>query len=92
MSLRIHVYNGYKRSKKKKKKVKKELFKLSEIPAPHAIKAQLDEYVIGQEQAKKVISVAVYNHNKRSKKKKKKVKKELFKRSEEHTSELQSPR
>ena len=33
--------------KKKKKKVKKELFKLSEIPAPHAIKAQLDEYVIG---------------------------------------------
>lgn len=51
--------------KKKKKKVKKELFKLSEIPAPHAIKAQLDEYVIGQEQAKKVISVAVYNHYKR---------------------------
>ena len=56
---------GHKRSKKKKKKVKKELFKLSEIPAPHAIKAQLDEYVIGQEQAKKVISVAVYNHYKR---------------------------
>ena len=51
--------------RKKKKKVKKELFKLSEIPAPHAIKAQLDEYVIGQEQAKKVISVAVYNHYKR---------------------------
>lgn len=56
---------GHKRSKKKKKKVKKELFKLSEIPAPHAIKAQLDEYVIGQEQAKKAISVAVYNHYKR---------------------------
>ena len=56
---------GHKRSKKKKKKVKKELFKLSEIPAPHAIKAQLDEYVIGQEQAKKGISVAVYNHYKR---------------------------
>ena len=55
---------GHKR-RKKKKKVKKELFKLSEIPAPHAIKAQLDEYVIGQEQAKKVISVAVYNHYKR---------------------------
>lgn len=51
--------------RKKKKKVKKELFKLSEIPAPHAIKAQLDEYVIGQEQAKKVIAVAVYNHYKR---------------------------
>ena len=29
------------------------------------IKAQLDEYVIGQEQAKKVIAVAVYNHYKR---------------------------
>ena len=55
---------GHKR-RKKKKKVKKELFKLSEIPAPHAIKAQLDEYVIGQEQAKKVIAVAVYNHYKR---------------------------
>ncbi|MBS5511323.1 MAG: ATP-dependent Clp protease ATP-binding subunit ClpX [Clostridium sp.] len=53
------------RRRKKKKKVKKELFKLSEIPAPHAIKAQLDEYVIGQEQAKKVIAVAVYNHYKR---------------------------
>ena len=59
------IGQGHKRSKKKKKKVKKELFKLSEIPAPHAIKAQLDEYVIGQEQAKKVISVAVYNHYKR---------------------------
>lgn len=35
------------------------------IPAPHKIKASLDEYVIGQEKAKKVISVAVYNHYKR---------------------------
>ncbi|MCI7263983.1 MAG: ATP-dependent Clp protease ATP-binding subunit ClpX, partial [Clostridiaceae bacterium] len=35
------------------------------IPAPHKIKASLDEYVIGQEYAKKVISVAVYNHYKR---------------------------
>lgn len=38
---------------------------LSSIPAPHEMKAQLDEYVIGQEYAKKVISVAVYNHYKR---------------------------
>lgn len=38
---------------------------LKNIPAPHQIKAQLDEYVIGQEYAKKVISVAVYNHYKR---------------------------
>lgn len=51
--------------RKKEKREKKELFKLDEIPAPHVIKEQLDEYVIGQEQAKKVISVAVYNHYKR---------------------------
>lgn len=38
---------------------------LSSIPLPHQIKAKLDDYVIGQEYAKKVISVAVYNHYKR---------------------------
>src|SRR6266850_5779624 len=32
------------------------------IPKPHEIKAILDEYVIGQERAKKILSVAVYNH------------------------------
>ncbi len=57
--------NGKKRVKKKNEGKKKEPFKLSEIPAPHTIKAKLDEYVIGQEQAKKVMSVAVYNHYKR---------------------------
>ena len=36
-----------------------------EVPRPAGIKAFLDEYVIGQEHAKKVISVAVYNHYKR---------------------------
>ena len=35
------------------------------LPKPMQIKAGLDEYVIGQEQAKKVLSVAVYNHYKR---------------------------
>ena len=60
----LGALTGKKRVKKKKDK-KKELFKLSEIPSPHSIKEQLDEYVIGQEQAKKVISVAVYNHYKR---------------------------
>lgn len=52
---------------KKKEEPKEEAPKLnlSDIPAPHQIKAQLDEYVIGQEHAKKVISVAVYNHYKR---------------------------
>ncbi len=35
------------------------------LPKPHEIKAFLDEYVIGQERAKKMLSVAVYNHYKR---------------------------
>ena len=35
------------------------------IPSPEEIKAILDEYVIGQENAKKTLSVAVYNHYKR---------------------------
>jgi len=35
------------------------------LPKPHEIKHVLDEYVIGQERAKKVLSVAVYNHYKR---------------------------
>ncbi len=54
-------------AKKIKKKKKKPLppIDLKAIPAPHQIKAMLDEYVIGQERAKKVISVAVYNHYKR---------------------------
>ena len=53
--------------KKKKEKEKKEEpeLTLSTIPAPHEMKAKLDEYVIGQDHAKKVISVAVYNHYKR---------------------------
>ena len=50
---------------KKKKKDSKPIIELKDIPAPHKIKEQLDEYVIGQEHAKKVISVAVYNHYKR---------------------------
>ena len=40
-------------------------FKLTEIPKPHEIKAYLDEYVIGQDTAKRYLSVAVYNHYKR---------------------------
>ena len=35
------------------------------LPKPHEIKEKLDEYVIGQDEAKKTLSVAVYNHYKR---------------------------
>ena len=54
-----------KAKKKEEKKEESEPLDLKKIPAPHQIKAQLDDYVIGQEHAKKVISVAVYNHYKR---------------------------
>lgn len=37
----------------------------STLPKPHEIKARLDEYVIGQQKAKEILSVAVYNHYKR---------------------------
>ena len=41
--------------------------KLDELPSPMEIFSQLDDYVIGQESAKKILSVAVYNHYKRLK-------------------------
>ena len=52
---------------KKKKEKPKEFHQIDvkNIPAPHKIKARLDEYVVGQEYAKKAMSVAVYNHYKR---------------------------
>ena len=52
---------------KKKKEKPKEFQKLDikNIPAPHKIKGKLDEYVVGQEYAKKAMAVAVYNHYKR---------------------------
>ena len=53
------------KKEKKKKKQEKPVLDLKNIPAPHKIKETLDQYVIGQEKAKKVMSVAVYNHYKR---------------------------
>lgn len=60
--------NQTKKGKVKKKEEKKKDFPeidLAHLPAPHEIKAKLDDYVIGQDYAKKVMSVAVYNHYKR---------------------------
>ena len=51
--------------KKKEGEEKTPLIDIRKIPAPHKIKASLDEYVVGQEYAKKAMSVAVYNHYKR---------------------------
>jgi len=44
---------------------KEEAAKLSSVPKPTEIRAAIDDYVIGQERAKKILSVAVYNHYKR---------------------------
>lgn len=51
--------------KKKEGEERKPLVDIRHLPAPHKIKAKLDEYVVGQEYAKKAMSVAVYNHYKR---------------------------
>mgnify|MGYP000138881528 FL=1 len=50
---------------KKKTEESKPRFEMKDVPPPHVIKSMLDEFIIGQDKAKKVISVAVYNHYKR---------------------------
>ena len=57
MILNYHDENSHKTQAKGKK--------LKDVPKPAAIKAFLDQYVIGQDEAKKYLSVAVYNHYKR---------------------------
>ena len=59
------IPNKQRLKKKKPKNGEEPVLDIHKIPVPHQIKASLDEYVIGQEHAKKVISVAVYNHYKR---------------------------
>ncbi len=46
---------------------KEEKFKIKKVPKPKEIKQYLDEYIIGQDEAKRTLSVAVYNHYKRLK-------------------------
>ena len=65
--LQNDIPNAQKLKKKKpeEEKVLQEAFDRKSIPSPHVIKGKLDDFIIGQEHAKKVISVAVYNHYKR---------------------------
>lgn len=55
----------FKKKKPKEEKKVEPVLDIKNIPAPHRIKASLDDYIVGQDHAKKVISVAVYNHYKR---------------------------
>ncbi len=61
----MEIPNKNKIKKKTKKEEPDEIPTIKDVPAPHQIKAKLDEYVIGQERAKRALSVAVYNHYKR---------------------------
>ena len=63
-----NMLNGYSpMSRKEKEKAREELPKIDmkEVPPPHRIHEMLSEYVVGQDLAKKTISVGVYNHYKR---------------------------
>ena len=51
----------------KQKKQQQSVEPVGDVPTPDEIKARLDQYVIGQDMAKRFLSVAVYNHYKRLK-------------------------
>ncbi len=65
-SLGLGMPGAQTQKKKEKKKTEPEKkMTMKDVPPPHIIKARLDEYVVGQEKAKKVMAVGVYNHYKR---------------------------
>jgi len=59
------LYQGGKEKKKKEDKKPPKAFKFPKDLTPKKLKKHLDQYVIGQDDAKKFLSVAVYNHYKR---------------------------
>ena len=65
MGMENEIPQSQKIKKRKPEEEREPIIALKDIPAPHKIKAKLDEYVVGQEHAKKAMSVAVYNHYKR---------------------------
>ena len=66
MNMQNQIPKKQKLKKRKKDQDKEQpVFDIKNVPAPHVLKAKLDEFVIGQDQAKKAIAVAVYNHYKR---------------------------
>ena len=56
---------GRSRVKKSSREDIKKEFDFSKVDKPHRVKEMLDQYIVGQEHAKKTVSVAVYNHYKR---------------------------
>ena len=59
------IIDEYTEAEPKKEKKHEDSLTLETLPRPHEIKALLDDFVIGQDDAKRVLSVAVYNHYKR---------------------------